>query len=146
MTFQKTKNLLRVLAFAGMLVTAYLIYQHYKPSADAFCNISNYISCDIVNKSIYAEILGIPVSILGFAAYSTLFAGTFLKETKNIWMALTIFSGIGLLFSLYLTYVELFLLNAICIFCITQQIIILFIFLLCLKNLKDLSKFSQSVQ
>ena len=126
----KYQKLLKLLSFLGMLVTAYLIYQHYKESADSFCNINNYISCDIVNKSIYAEIFGIPVSILGFLSYTLIFAGTFFLNRKFVIASLALFAGFGLGFSLYLTGIEFFALRAICIFCIAQQILIFFIFIM----------------
>lgn len=125
----KYKKLLKIASFLGMLVTAYLIYQHYKPSSDSFCNINNFISCDIVNKSIYAEIFGVPVSILGFLAYAVIFLAADFLDKKKVLTSLTLFSGLGLTFSLYLTGIELFALRAICIFCVLQQIIILTIFI-----------------
>lgn len=115
------------LSLTGMIVTAYLVYQHYKDPGGAFCNVNDYVSCDIVNKSIYSEIFGIPVAVLGFLAYGLLFV---LSVTRRLVGFATLFSGAGLLFSLYLTYIEFFVLQALCILCITQQILILFIFLI----------------
>lgn len=128
-----------------MIVTAYLIYQHYKDPGGAFCNVNDYVSCDIVNKSIYSEIFGIPVAALGFVSYGVLFilsirlsrgeAKQLMRQqgaslTRRLVDFATLFSGAGLLFSLYLTYIEFFVLQALCILCITQQILILFIFLI----------------
>lgn len=119
-----------LLSFLGILVAAYLVYQHYKPAGGSFCNISGYINCDIVNKSIYAEIFGIPVAMLGMLAYGILFAGSLLMRRRAaapLW--LLIFAGFSLVFSLYLTFVEFFVLRAVCMFCITQQILIFIIFI-----------------
>ena len=144
-TMKKTKialTLATLLAVAGMAVTAYLIYQHYKIPGESFCNISDFISCDVVNKSIYSEFLGIPVSILGFLTYLLLTA-CLVSLVRNwsieklhrtvtrarMTLLLIVISGIGLLFSLYLSYIEFFVLRALCIFCLTQQILILLIFL-----------------
>lgn len=121
-------KLIRVLSFLGMLVTAYLTYQHFADPGESFCNVSDYVSCDIVNKSVYAEIFGIPVAILGFAAYVLFFGFSFKIVPRLLWLGV-LFSGLGLLFSLYLTSVEFFVLDAICIFCVTQQLLILLIFI-----------------
>lgn len=138
--FKKYLHAIVVLSFAGMLVTGYLIYQHYKDAGGSFCNIDDFVNCDIVNKSMYAEIFGIPVSVLGFVAYGifflvSLFFHHFEKKIHAgpLLAGLTLFSGMGLLFSLYLTYIEFFVLRAVCIFCLTQQIIIFIIFLLFLS-------------
>lgn len=128
------------LSFLGMFVAAYLVYQHFKIPGSSFCNVSDYVSCDVVNKSRYSEIFGIPVSILGFLAYVLIFFTSFglvkgwkfekissIFSAKNVFHFLTLFSILSLAFSLYLTYVEFFVLYALCIFCLTQQTIILII-------------------
>lgn len=144
----KTWTAVIALAFSGMLVTAYLTYQHYADPGGAFCNVNQYVSCDIVNQSVYAEIFGIPVAILGFLAYTTI-----LVMAIGAWKGWhpqpiirfgTFFTGLGLLFSLYLTYIEFFVLQALCIFCLTQQIIILIIFMIFFTLWLKLLKSSQS--
>lgn len=123
-----------ILSVLGMLVTFYLIYQHYKPAGEGFCNVSDYVSCDVVNKSKYAEIFGVPVAAFGFAAYAIMAVAAFalykgwLKERRVLGL-LTLFAGISMVFALGLTYIEFVLLRAVCIFCITQQIIIIIIFI-----------------
>lgn len=126
---KKYITLLRALSFLGMLVTAYLTYQHFAYPGGKFCNVNDYVSCDIVNKSIYAEIFGVPVAILGLIAYTFFFLLSF-RLTPGLFKYGAFAAGLGLLFSLYLTLVEFFVLNAVCIFCVTQQILILFIFLI----------------
>lgn len=123
-----------IYSFLGMLVSAYLLYQHYKPSTGSFCAISEYINCDIVNKSIYSEIFGVPVSVLGFLAYAVFFAASILViknylRLERIVNILFAFAGVSLLFSFYLTYIEFFVLNAVCPFCIIQQFLIFVMFL-----------------
>lgn len=128
-------KLITALSFAGMLVTAYLIHQHFAPVGTSVCNYNDYVSCDIVNKSEYSEILGVPVAIPGFLTYVALFVfGIGLMKGKTLAtahvkkvFALTV---LATLFSAYLTYVEFFVLFAVCIFCLTQQLIILLITLL----------------
>ncbi|MBI2048915.1 MAG: Vitamin K epoxide reductase, partial [Parcubacteria group bacterium] len=57
--------MLIILALLGMAIMGYLISIHYAPAEEAFCNLGEGLSCDVVNKSIYAEVFGIPVSVLG---------------------------------------------------------------------------------
>lgn len=116
-------------------VTIYLIYMHYKPEASEFCVLGEAFNCDVVNKSIYAEIFGIPVSILGAITYLLLLIfsirGKFKDQSKWIPYA-TAFVGLGVLFSFRLTYIEAFVLQTWCLLCVIQQIVILlqfFIFL-----------------
>lgn len=125
-----------LLSLIGMGVSIYLIYQHYKPAGGSFCNVSDYVSCDVVNKSKYAEIAGIPISVLGLAAYSFIFLLSFgiLRRwiRKNGEAFLVIFTAASVIFSLYLTFVEFFILQAVCLFCITSQTLIIIIFILSL--------------
>lgn len=124
-----------VLSLFGILVSAYATYQHYRPAGTSFCNLSDAVSCDIVNKSKYSEIAGVPVAIIGIFGYlilagiaSMLFAKR-MEERRGI-LALSVLSACALLFSLYLTFVEFFWLKALCLLCITSQIIILLIFII----------------
>lgn len=117
----------------GMLDSAYLTYLHYKPTVGTFCNLNNYINCDIVNQSTFAEIFGIPIAALGFLTYLAIFvlavglSREILPRPKENLIFATLISFFGLFFSLYLTYVELFIIEAICLLCVVSQIILIFI-------------------
>lgn len=137
----------------AILDTVYLTYMHFKPTASTLCKISDYLDCDIVNKSIYAELFDIPVSILGMLTYVLLFAlgWAVLRNIKltKCWKALTTsnvlwfmfaLTSVGVLFSGYLTYIELFVLHAVCVFCMLQQAIIIADFFLLLSILKTIDK------
>ncbi len=143
-----SKKLLKhiiVLAILGMLITVYLTYQHYAPTGSKLCNFTDTISCDIVNKSTYSELFSavhleelalllgfdIPVSILGFFTYFVIMilAILLLKNPRESLSTFLVYlTGIGAIFSLYLTIIEAFVLEAWCIFCVTQAIIILVLF------------------
>jgi vitamin-K-epoxide reductase (warfarin-sensitive) len=133
-----------VLSVLAMGVTAYLIYLHYVPEASSVCNINESFNCDVVNKSQWSYIpLGsveIPVSILGFLYYLGVFIGTlgvlkgwkFTKilkwfEPMNVIRLMKWLTVLGVIFALYLTYIEAFVLYTYCIFCLTQQVLIVFI-------------------
>ena len=62
-----------ILSFAGMIVSAVSLQRHYAKSASEFCDFSQKFNCDIVNRSEYSEVQGIPVAAIGVLGYATLF-------------------------------------------------------------------------
>jgi uncharacterized membrane protein len=131
--------LMRLLALAGMGVSGYLTWAHLAGQSVA-CGQSR--DCDIVQQSVYSEVGGIPVAVFGLVAYTTLLVLTLLRgripEDLDSYIPLAIFgiSLIGVLYSAYLTYLELVVIYAICRWCISSAIIITVIFLLSLVDLK----------
>ena len=114
-----------VLSLAGVIVSAVSLERHYAKSATAFCDFSQRYSCDIVNRSEYSSIVGIPVAGIGVAGYAALFVLSTLwksgKETPNRLVGAAI---AGLAFALYLTYVEAYILETWCILCLTSLALI----------------------
>jgi vitamin-K-epoxide reductase (warfarin-sensitive) len=132
---------LTVINLLALAISIYLATLHFKPDLSSVCVISEKWNCDIVNKSIYSQILGIPVSILGAVTYLLLLIfsirGLFRDQKKFIPIVFLCLTGaVG--FSLYLTGVEAFILKTFCIFCVTQQILILLEYGITLTLLKDL--------
>jgi len=131
--------LMRLLSLVGMGVSAYLTWTHLAHQSVA-CGQSQ--DCDIVQQSVYSEIAGIPVALLGLMAYAALFAMTLLRthipDPWDDYVPLAIFgiSLIGVLYSAYLTYLELFVIHAVCRWCVSSAIIVTAIFLLSLPDLK----------
>ena len=119
-----------VLALAGVIVSAVSLQRHYAKSATTLCDFSQKFSCDIVNRSEYSTIEGVPVAGIGVAGYAALFVlATFWKsraETPNRLLAATI---AGFAFALYLTYIEAYELMTWCILCLIS---LLLIFSICL--------------
>jgi len=111
--------LIAALALAGVIVSAVSLQRHYAKSATEFCDFSQRFSCDIVNRSEYSKIMGIPVAGIGVAGYAELFVlVTFWKsrtETPNRLLGAAI---AGLAFALYLTYLEAYKLETWCILCL----------------------------
>ncbi len=111
-----------------LLIAIFLSYAHFKPSLTEFCAINAQWDCDIVNKSIYAELFGIPVAILGTAVYAFFlgFSVRALYRNQERWLK-AVFAALtgALLFALYLTGIEAFVLKTYCIFCVAQQILVL---------------------
>lgn len=117
--------LIAVLSLAGMAVSAVALQRHYAKSATEFCDFSQKFSCDIVNRSEYSSIAGIPVAGIGIAGYLALVVLSTLRkshpETPN-WLLGT--SIAGLAFALYLTYIEGYVLTTWCILCLTSLALI----------------------
>jgi uncharacterized membrane protein len=131
--------LMRLLALAGLGVSGYLTWTHLTNQAIA-CGGSQ--DCDLVQQSAYSAVLGIPVALLGMLAYATLLALMFLRgrlpEALDAYIPLAIFgiSLIGVLYSAYLTYLEIYVIYAICRWCVSSAVIIATIFLLSLPDLR----------
>jgi uncharacterized membrane protein len=91
----------------------------------------------LVNSSRFAFIGPIPVAALGLGAYIAILVLSLIKTDENrLWPSQLIFGFalIGVLFQGYLSYIELFVLYAICYWCVASQIIILLIFILALPR------------
>ena len=120
--------LIAALSFAGIVVSAVSLQRHYAKSASEFCDFSQTFNCDVVNRSEYSEVEGIPVAGVGVLGYGALFVlSTFRKsrtETPNRLLAASV---AGLFFALYLTYVEAERLKTWCILCVISQVLILLI-------------------
>ena len=127
----RSRAVIIVLSFIGFIVAAYLTYLYYNQAETSFCITGS--SCDIVRLSGYSSIYGIPVSLIGLIGYFGLFIITVSNISDRIkWLTIYFISLPGLVFSIYLTYVEVFVLNAICSFCLLSAIIITAIFILIL--------------
>ena len=120
-----------VLSLAGAIVSAIALQRHYAKSETDFCQFGQKFNCDIVNRSEYSSVEGIPVAAIGVAGYAALFLlSTFWRlraDTPNRLLAASI---AGLAFALYLTYIEAYVLTTWCILCVSSQLLILLISLL----------------
>ncbi len=120
-----------VLALAGVIVSAISLQRHYAKSATEFCDFSQKFSCDIVNRSEYSTVEGIPVGGIGLAGYAALFVlATFWKARIETPIRLLGAAIAGLAFALYLTYIEAFELMTWCILCLISLALISLISLL----------------
>jgi len=113
---------------AGLFVAAYLTYIETQ-SVQAFCGPIG--DCNAVQTSPYARVWGIlPVGLLGAAGYIAILAAWWCGRQRWGWLstyapvALFGMALFGTIFSVYLTYLELFIIKAVCIWCISSAIII----------------------
>lgn len=104
-------------AAIGALSMAYLIYVHFKPSGSAFCDFGPGFSCEIVNKSVYADLYGVPVSVLGLAYFLGILALSTRERFERYFGEIQAMTIASLVFGLYLSWVEVALLGSICAFC-----------------------------
>ncbi|HVR23855.1 MAG TPA: vitamin K epoxide reductase family protein [Candidatus Polarisedimenticolia bacterium] len=117
--------LIAILALAGMLVSAVSLQRHYAKSASAFCDFGERFNCDIVNRSEYSTVMGIPVAAIGVGGYGVLFAlGTVYRSRMQTPPYLLVAALAGLAFAGYLTYVEGYVLETWCILCLTSLALI----------------------
>lgn len=116
-----------VLALVGILDAIYGVEQHFGPVGTAKCNWGGRISCDIVNKSVFSEIAGVPVAVIGLLGYLAILAVSLWllrRPTKHGARLLFGLAMGGLLFSFYLTFIEAWMLRAVCPICVVSQTVI----------------------
>src|SRR5919108_1818827 len=110
-----------LLATAGIVVSSVSLYHHYGSSKTFYCDIGENFNCDVVNRSTYSVVLGIPVALIGILGYFVLLAlSTVYRSKAETPLFLLVSSVAGLGFALYLTYIEGFVLAAWCILCLSS--------------------------
>ena len=112
---------LGALAGVGLLISAYLTWTHFSGVAPV-CISGSGGGCETVQSSRYAAILGVPVAALGVVAYAGLLLSAVLRGEAGAYLGLLI-SLVGTLFSTYLTYLEVFVIHALCQWCLTSAAI-----------------------
>ena len=114
-----------LLASGGVLVSSASLYHHYGTSATSYCDIGENFNCDIVNRSTYSTIAGVPVAAIGIIGYlATLLLATVYRRKAEVPAVLAVASLAGLAFALYLTYIEGFVLSAWCVLCLSSLALI----------------------
>jgi len=117
-----------VLSLAGIIDSAVALQRHFAKSATTYCDFSQQFSCDIVNRSEYSSMAGIPVAAIGVAGYALLFLlSTLWRSRPETPTRLAAASVAGLAFALYLTYIEAYELMTLCILCLLSLALILLI-------------------
>jgi uncharacterized membrane protein len=110
-----------VLAVAGVVISGVSLQRHYAKSESGFCDFGERFNCDIVNRSEYSSVMGIPVAVIGIAGYGVLLTlATVYRSRAETPLRLLAAAGAGLGFALYLTYVEGFVLDTWCILCLSS--------------------------
>jgi vitamin-K-epoxide reductase (warfarin-sensitive) len=114
-----------LLSIAGAAVSSISLYHHYGASKSSFCDFGANFNCDMVNRSIYSVVFGIPVALIGIFGYGVLLLLATLYRAKTTVPAILLIASLaGLGFALYLTYVEAFVLAVWCILCLSSLALI----------------------
>ncbi len=116
-----------VLSALGVFVSTYLSVKRFTGGSLA---CTRWAQCDTVNNSVYAKIYGVPVAFIGLAGYllllglalATLEIEGALQRRLLALSFLMALAGVG--FSAYLTYIELYVIEAICIWCVISALLI----------------------
>jgi uncharacterized membrane protein len=136
------RMLVALVALAGVFVALYLTLYKLGYIGTLACAVG---SCETVQTSKWATFLGFPVGAWGVAYYVFVLTlaivgltGGF-AESRRISQILVGVTAFGLLFSLWLTYLELFVIHAICQWCVISAILAAILFVLSWLDLRDVS-------
>ena len=128
-----------VLALAGLLVATYLWLYKIGVIGVLQCGTGG---CEAVQASRYAELLGVPVAFVGVAGYAALLGVGLVgvqpafAADRRVTLLLAALATVGFAFALYLTAIELFVLHAMCRWCVVSAAIITAIWVLALDGLR----------
>jgi uncharacterized membrane protein len=129
------------LALAGIFISLYLTLYKLGVIGELTCSIG---SCETVNTSKWSTFLHLPVAAWGLLFYAEVFlislVGTMprFENEPIVSILLVAEAGIGVLFSAWLTYLELAVIHAICIWCVTSAGIVLTILLVSIADLREI--------
>lgn len=136
-----------LLSLAGLFISAYLYLYKIGKIGTLACGTGG---CDTVQWSPWSRIAGIEVALVGVLGYGGLLALSLAALQPDLadrrWPAalLAVLSGIGVLFTIYLTYLELFVIHAICRWCVASGVIIVGIFLAALLDRRRLRRIEKA--
>jgi uncharacterized membrane protein len=135
--------IIAVLAMIGLFVAVYLTLYKIGVIGSLTCSLG---SCETVNTSRWAQFLGLPVAGWGVFFYLDVLIITLIgiqppfASTPAVSWLLVLWSAFGALFSGWLTYLELFRIHAICIWCVTSAVIVTCILVLSILDLRELPR------
>lgn len=120
MSDRRLRQVAIVLAVIGLGVAGYLTYIHYE-GIKPVCGLGG--DCEKVQTSEWAYLAGVPVALLGLIGYVVILA-TLFSEREEALVAGALVALVGFGFSAYLTYRELFTIDAICPWCVASAVIV----------------------
>jgi len=137
------KRMLAALAaLAGLFVALYLTLYKLGYIGNLVCAVG---SCEVVQTSKWATLLGYPVAAWGVMYYATVLAvalaglGPALVDSRRLSQLLVLMTATGVMVSLWLTYLELFVIHAICMYCVVSAVIATLLFVIALLDLREVS-------
>ena len=121
-----------VLAAAGVLVAGYLTIEHYTASTTLACPDTGVINCQKVTSSAQSKVLSIPVALLGLLYFVAMLVASVPAAWRRTEPAVRYgrlaFAVVGVGFVVYLVYAELFVLDAICLWCTAVHVLTVALF------------------
>lgn len=121
------RMIIAALALGGVGLATYLAMYKLGMIGTLACTVG---SCETVNLSRWATFLGIPVAVWGVGFYLALFLVALLGTTERFvdapWVshALLALTAWGVVYSAWLTYLELYVIHAVCMFCVISAILV----------------------
>ena len=134
------RQIVALLALLGLLIAIYLTLYKTGAIAELVCSVG---SCETVQMSRWATFLGLPVAAWGIVFYVALLGVALsglqgsLADSRAVSVALVAVTGWGVLFSAWLTYLELFVIHAICQWCVVSAILVAIAFVIAWLDLRD---------
>lgn len=120
-----------ILSIVGIAFAAILTYDHYYESQLPLCQPETWLDCGKVNKGEYSEVLGVPLAVIGLIGFVLILSLSVIRlvhwhrdYTKNFFLLVLLFVFLGSIISWYLTYLEFFVIYAICPYCFTSFLLI----------------------
>jgi uncharacterized membrane protein len=120
------RRVMVALSVVGIGVASYLVYVHYSGN-QPICTGGG--SCLKVQTSVWSKVGGVPVALIGLIGYIGIFLSLLLPDREETRLATLGMTLIGVLFSGYLTYRELFSIHAICEWCVSSAVIMTLLFI-----------------
>jgi uncharacterized membrane protein len=120
------RRVMLLLAVVGLGVASYLTYVHYAGFGALVCvgGHGGHSSCETVQSSVWSKVAGVPVALLGLLGYVGILATLLAPDREEARLATLGLTLIGVGFSGYLTYRELFSIHAICEWCVSSAVIL----------------------
>ena len=131
-----------LVALAGLVVALYLTLFKLGYIGNLVCAVG---SCEVVQTSKWATLLGYPVAAWGVAYYVAVLAVSLaglspgLVDSRRVSQLLVLMTATGVLFSLWLTYLELFVINAICMWCVVSAVLATLLFVIAVLDLREVA-------
>jgi uncharacterized membrane protein len=137
------RRTIALISLLGLFLAAYLTLYKLGYIETLACGTG---SCEVVQSSKWSTLFGQPVALWGVGFYLAMLglslAGSFgsLEESRAVGVGLALLSGSGVLFSGWLTYVEIGLLHAICRYCVVSACLVVVLFALSILDLRSPSE------
>jgi uncharacterized membrane protein len=131
-----------LMSLLGLFVSAYLYLYKIGRIGTLACGSG---ACEAVQTSVWSRFMGVEVSLIGLVGYAVLLVAALVAlrpdqvERRQPALVLAGLAGLGVLFTAYLTYLELFVIHAICRWCVGSAVIIVTVLVLVLLELRRLS-------